>query len=131
MKSSSSFLNIMHPFPIFVPALQQSSNSTRRLSYPLCKLVVENFHMTKDPADIRTYMYVYPSIRIIDLVSHTTYVVCVNFIHKWRALQFKVDSERQIYWETFHGNFYLTLRIFARNLLRGNRRKNIIRISLI
>ena len=22
-----------------------------------------------------------PSVRIIDLVSHTTYVVCVNFIH--------------------------------------------------
>ena len=45
-----------------------------------------------------------PSVRIIDLVSYTTYVVCVNFIHKWRDLQFKVDSEQQI-WETFHGNF--------------------------
>ena len=40
-----------------------------------------------------------PSVRIIDLVSHTTYVVCVNFIHKRRDrdLQFKVDSERQIF----------------------------------
>ena len=47
-----------------------------------------------------------PSVWIIDLVSHTTYVVCVNFIHKWRDLQFKVDSERHIIWETFHGNFY-------------------------
>ena len=46
-----------------------------------------------------------PSVRIIDLVSHTTYVVCVNFIHKWRDLQFKVDSERQIFWESFHSNF--------------------------
>ena len=46
-----------------------------------------------------------PSVRIIDLASHTTYVVCVNFIHKWRALQFNVDSQRQIFWETFHGNF--------------------------
>ena len=36
------------------------------------------------------------SVRMIDLVSHTIYVVCVNFIHKWRDLQFKVDSERQI-----------------------------------
>ena len=36
-----------------------------------------------------------PSVRIIDLVFHTTYVVCVNFIHKWRDLQFKVDSKRQ------------------------------------
>ena len=38
-----------------------------------------------------------PSVRIIDLVSHTTYVVCFNFIHKWRDLKFKVDSERQIF----------------------------------
>ena len=29
--------------------------------------------------------------------SHTTYVVCVNFIHEWRDLQ--------IFWEAFHGNF--------------------------
>ena len=50
-----------------------------------------------------------PSVWIIDLVSHTTYVVCVYFIHKWRDLQFKVNSERQIFWETFHGNFYLLL----------------------
>ena len=46
-----------------------------------------------------------PSVSIINLVSHTNYVLCVNFIHKWRDLQFKVDSERQIFWETFHGNF--------------------------
>ena len=46
-----------------------------------------------------------PSLRIVDLVSNTIYVVCVNFIHKWRNLQFKVDSERQIFWETFHSNF--------------------------
>ena len=38
-----------------------------------------------------------PSVRIIDLVSHTTYVVCVNFKHKSRDLQYKVDSERQIF----------------------------------
>ena len=43
----------------------------------------------------------YPSIKIIDLVSNTTYVVCVNFIHKWQDLQFKVDSERLNSWETF------------------------------
>ena len=39
----------------------------------------------------------YPSVRIIDLVSHTSDVVCVNFIHKWRDLQFKVDLEHQIF----------------------------------
>ena len=48
-----------------------------------------------------------PSVRIIDLVSHTTYVVYVNFIHKWQDLQFKVDAERQIFQETFHGSFNL------------------------
>ena len=35
-----------------------------------------------------------PFSQDIDLVSHTIYVVCVNFIHKWWDLQFKVDSER-------------------------------------
>ena len=34
------------------------------------------------------------SVRIIDLVSHTAYVMCVNFIHKWWDLQFKVNFER-------------------------------------
>ena len=42
-----------------------------------------------------TYIIVHynPSVRIIDLVSHTTYVVYVSFIDKWRDLQFEVDSE--------------------------------------
>ena len=40
-----------------------------------------------------------PSVSIIDLVTHTTYVMCVNLIHKWRDLQFKIDSERQIFFE--------------------------------
>ena len=39
------------------------------------------------------HTYIGPSVRIIDLVSHTTYVVCV----KWRDLQFKVNSDRQIF----------------------------------
>ena len=62
-----------------------------------------------------------------DLVSHTTYVVCVNFIHKWRDLQFNVDSKRQIFEKLFMAILF-TLRVFARNLLRGNRRSNIFRI---
>ena len=68
--------------------------------------------------------YYIPLVRIISLVSHTTFVVCVNFIHKWQGLQFKVDSELQIFWETFHGKFLFTLRVFARNWLRGNHRTN-------
>ena len=51
-------------------------------------------------------------------------MLCVLiFIYKWRDLQFKVDSEPQIFWETSHDNFF-THRVFARNLLRGNYRRN-------
>ena len=64
-----------------------------------------------------------PSVRFIGLVSHTTYVACVNFIHKWRDLQFEVNYERQIFEKLFMTNL-LTLRVFARNLLRGNHRRN-------
>ena len=52
-----------------------------------------------------------PSVRIIDVVSHTNYVVWVNFIHKCWNLLFKVDSERQIFWETCSWQFYFTLRV--------------------
>ena len=45
------------------------------------------------------------SERIVDLVYHTTYVVRVTFIHKWRDLQFKVDSELQIIWKMLNGSF--------------------------
>ena len=68
-----------------------------------------------------------PSVRIINLVSDTSYVVCVNFIYffyKWRDLQFKVDSERQTFLRNFSWQFLFTLRVFARNLLRLNRRRN-------
>ena len=56
---------------------------------------------------IRIFGHYNPSVRIINLGSHTTYVVFVNFIHKWRDLKFKVDFERQIFWETFQGNLYI------------------------
>ena len=51
---------------------------------------------------MHTYIITYiighynPSVRIIDLVSHTTYVVCVIFILKRWGVQSKVDFERQI-----------------------------------
>ena len=63
---------------------------------------------------VHTYIFGHynPSVRIINLVSLTSLMLCVLiFIHKSQYLycrsQFKVDSERQIFWETFHGNFYL------------------------
>ena len=39
-----------------------------------------------------------PSVKIIDLISHTTDVVCDNLMHKWLHLQFKIDSELKIFW---------------------------------
>ena len=66
----------------------------------------------------------YPSVRIIDLVPDTTYVVCVNFIRNWRDRQFKVVSEQQIFIEKLFMAILFTLRAFSRNLLRGNRRIN-------
>ena len=32
-----------------------------------------------------------------DIFSHTSYAVCINFMHEWQDLQFKVDFERQIF----------------------------------
>ena len=54
-----------------------------------------SFRINVNATWIHTYIhYIYiighynPSARIIELVSHTTYVMCVNFIHKLRGLQF-------------------------------------------
>ena len=63
-----------------------------------------------------THTYTYnwplqPFCQDYGLASHTTHVVCVNFIGEWRDLQFNVDSERQIFWETFHGSFNLLSQI--------------------
>ena len=49
-----------------------------------------------------------PSVRIIDLVSHITYVVCVNFLYiSGGTYSFKVDSERQIFLRNFSWQFYI------------------------
>ena len=93
----------------------------------LRNLLEEKYFKKKNNNFIFTLTFTYiighynPSVTIIDLVSHTIYVVCVNFIHKWRDLQFKVFS-----WQ-----FYLLLRVFARNLLRGNHQRNIFSISFL
>ena len=63
------------------------------------------------------------SVRIIDLAFHTICGVCVNFINKWRDLQFKVDSEGQIFEKLFMA-VWITLRVFVRNLLRGSRQRS-------
>ena len=48
-----------------------------------------------------------PSVRIIDLVSHTTYVVYANFIHTY------IQNDRFFFfWEIFHGNFIYSHGVF-------------------
>ena len=75
-------------------------------------LVFNQFDSTKP---IHTYIigHYNLSVRIIDLVSHIIYVLCVN-------------SERQIFF--FMASLF-TLRVFARNLLRGYSRRNTFRVS--
>ena len=65
-----------------------------------------------------------PSVRIIDLVSHITYVVCVNCMHKWQDLQFKKSTPNDRFFEKVFMTILFTRRAFARNLLRGNHRRN-------
>ena len=45
-------------------------------------------------------------------------------MHEWHDLQFEVDSEQQIFEKLFMGILFI-LRVLARNLLRGIRRRNI------
>ena len=54
------------------------------------KLIEENVYF----CFIHTYIigHYNPSVRIIDLVSHTTYVVCINFMHKWWDLQINTHN---------------------------------------
>ena len=51
--------------------------------YVSVSLVVTLFLMEIIHTYINNYNH---SVRIIDLVSHTTYVASVNFIHQWRDL---------------------------------------------
>ena len=62
-----------------------------------------------------TYIHNYSLLlfsRDHNLASPTTYVVCVNCIHECWDLQFKVDSERQIF-EKLVMAILFTLRVFA------------------
>ena len=66
-----------------------------------------------------------PCSQDYDIASHTTYIVCFNFIHLWQDLQFKFDSERQTFGKLVMAILF-TLRGFARNPLRESRRRNMI-----
>ena len=55
-------------------------------------------------------------------------MLCVLILYISRC-QFKVDSKWQIFLRNFSLQFLFTLIVFARNLLRGNSRRNTFRIS--
>ena len=71
---------------------KSKKSKTRNLLVSIVVFVLESYSFCVD-----TIGQYNPSVRIIGLVSYTTYVVCVNFIHKCWDLQFKVDSKRQIF----------------------------------
>ena len=50
-----------------------------------------------------------PPVRCATQFLKTPMLYCVYFIHKKRGMQFKVDSERQIFEKTISGNFLFTL----------------------
>ena len=86
----------------------QASKRNMKNKIYLRRFSSSRFFFLKTPrVNIHTYIigHYNPSVRIIDLVSHTIYVVCVIFIHKWWDLQLNVDSERQIFKKLFHGTF--------------------------
>ena len=55
--------------------------------------------------NLHTYAHSWSFRQDYDLVSHITYIVCVKFINECLDLQFKVDSERQIFEKLFMANF--------------------------
>ena len=69
---------------------------------------------------LHTYIY-NSSANIINLVSHTTYVVCVNFIHFYTVLK---STPNDTCFKKLFMAILLTLRVFTRNLLKENRRRN-------
>ena len=52
------------------------------------------------------------------LGSHTTHMVCVNFICEWRELQFNVASEWQIFEKLFRGRFIYCLSFWQKSAKR-------------
>ena len=59
------------------------------------------------------------------LASHTTYVVCVHFIRKWRSYSLTSTANARFLRNFFMAGLF-TVRVFTRNLPRGNRRRNIL-----
>ena len=70
-----------------------------------------------------------PSVRITAQLL-TLHVVCVNFTGEWRDLQLTLIPNDRFFRNFFMAGLF-TLRVFARNLLRGSRWRNIFHISVL
>ena len=66
----------------------------------MCSAIILRLFIWSPHTYIHTYVHKY-------LVFHITYVVCVNFMRKWRDLQFKVDSRTTDFLRNFLWQFYL------------------------
>ena len=66
--------------------------SKRLLSYKKTHTIYKTLILPELLYGIKVFIHIYiighynPLVRLIDPVSHTTYVVCVNCINKWRDL---------------------------------------------
>ena len=79
-----------------------------------------------------TYIYTYTighyntSVRITTQLLTALMLWALIFTHQRRDLEFKANSERQIFLgKTFHGNF-IFFKVFSKNLQSGSRRRNIV-----
>ena len=56
------------------------------------------------------------SLLLHKIHSHTTFVVCGDFIHEWWGLELKFDSERKIFEKflNFTYQHYLLSKLFAK-----------------
>ena len=95
-----------------------------------CVVCVCDIQMNFQILKLHMFLYLHihnwslhPFSQDYELSSHTTYVVCVNLIHSQRDLQFKVESERQIFWETFHAKFIYSPNFCQKSAERKSRKK--------
>ena len=105
------YITYIHNWPLqaFFHDYDIASHTTHVVCGSLHKLVERcQIAWSWWPVDITIHTY------IIDNYNHSvSHIVCVNFIHQWQDLQFKVDSERQIFKKLFMPIFF-TLRVFPR-----------------
>ena len=70
------------------------------------------------------YVYI-----LVDLICYEFWWSELDECEFFKDLQFKVNCQRQIF-EKFFKAYWFTIRVFARNLLRGSQRRNIFNSGL-